>query len=103
MPPYSQITNPTLYANWDKSYFDDSPTETRVVTYIDPSNSNLRVAWGKTSSGFYFYVKMHSSDESAFWSGHATWRGANPGTHTWQAFTSVPPSCGTPYTPPCPP
>jgi hypothetical protein len=102
MPAYSQITNPTLYANWNKVYFDDSPTETRVVTYIDPSNSNLRVAWGKTSAGYYFYVKMHSSDESTFWSDHATWRAANPGTHTWQAFSNVPPTCGTPTTPPCP-
>lgn len=105
MPPVSQISNPTLFANWigNPVLFDDGPTETRTVTYDDPSISNARVAWGKTSAGFYFFLRMRAgSEEAQFWAEHANWVTANPGTHSTQVFTTKPPSCGTPNTPPCP-
>lgn len=104
MPAVSSISSPSAYSTWNKVFFDDGPTATRVVTYNDPSSSTThKIAWGKTSSGFYFFLRMTNAEESSFWSDHAAWRIANPGTHQYQAFSTLPPTCGTPNTPACPP
>lgn len=102
---------PLTYTQWvtkGKKLFDDGAPVTVTRTYEYDANANppLRYASGFTSkTACWFYVTMDAAEEVEFWAAHTAWVGkpANSGGNHAKATLGIPPACGTPNTPVCPP
>ena len=106
-PPFPSIDPPVLYASWNHFLFTDGTNNTHTLVYNHPTSPDLRVAYGVTSLvNFWFFVSMTPSQETQFHSIWTAWRNkpVNSGnTHEYTAYSTKPPTCGTPNTLPCPP
>jgi len=103
MPASPKIDTPTEFAQWaqTKMLFDDGTllTETHVTDGYQPG---VRLAYGKSPDGFWFFISMTPAEEPIFWEAYRAWRNRNQTDHRHTVTLNIlPPSCGTPNTPPC--
>jgi hypothetical protein len=104
MPASFKIDTPTAFAQWaqTKALFDDGTAMTE--TYVtDGHELGVRLAYGRSPEGFWFYISMTPAEEPEFWQAYQEWFKRNQvgNRHITSVIVDAPPaSCGTPNTPP---
>ena len=108
MPAASQIIAPTPFEIWRETpiLFDEPVAATRTRVINDIALNGTRYAFGVSSEGYWFFIRLTTiHQEAEFWRVYLNWRETTTGDHDFSAApaTKLPPTCGTPNTPLCPP
>lgn len=108
MPAAKEIMSPTPFEIWRETpvLFDDhvAASQTRVIN--DSARNGIRYAYAVSVEGFWFFIALaNARQELDFWRIYLNWHETATGDHSFTAApaSQLPPSCGTPNTPMCPP
>ena len=107
--PEAKIAEPTEFARWKASgapLFADHLgfTETVICDGPDGLKADLRLAYGRCPTGFWFFISMTRAQEAEFHALYLAWQArSTAGFHQYlpKANGTKPANCGTPNTPPC--